>query len=89
MLGYVVGKPGAAVEPDRVDLNEWQLHTERPALSQVQGAMAGSIRPYLANLSVKATDLAVGETVCQGIRALTPAPAPSDGGLTGAGSLVN
>lgn len=85
VLGYVVGKPVAAIEPDRVDIDEWQLHTERPALSQVQRAMAGSIRPDVANLTVRATDLHVGETLYQNIRALKPGTAPTDGALSAGG----
>lgn len=63
VLSYVVGKPSTPVEPDRVDLDEWKLHTERPATSQVEGLMVGGCRPDLANLTIRAMDVNVGDAL--------------------------
>ena len=46
------------------------------------------LRPDVANLAVQATDLNVGDAVCQGIKALKPGTAPSDGGLSEAGKAA-
>lgn len=82
VLSYVVGKPAAAVEPDRVELNEWELHSHRPAGSQMTGLMAGGLRPDLANLAVRATDLTVAKELARRLDPANSAGTPTDGGLS-------
>src|SRR5207302_545944 len=36
VLAYAVGKPAAAPDPDRQDLEEWQMHQERPSCQEFQ-----------------------------------------------------
>jgi hypothetical protein len=43
-LRYVVGRPGEVVDPDHVDLDEWQMHRDGPDFSEV---LAG-VRKILA-----------------------------------------
>jgi hypothetical protein len=38
-LRYVVGRPGEAVDPDRVDLDEWQMRRDGPDFSEVLAAV--------------------------------------------------
>jgi hypothetical protein len=38
-LRYVVGRPAEAVDPDRVDLDEWQMHRDGPDFSEVLAAV--------------------------------------------------
>jgi hypothetical protein len=39
VLAYAVGRPAEAVDPDRADLNEWQLLDGWPTLAQVMRAL--------------------------------------------------
>jgi hypothetical protein len=38
-LRFVLGRPGNAVDPDRVDLEEWQLRRDGPDFADVLGAV--------------------------------------------------
>jgi hypothetical protein len=39
-LRYVIGRPGDAVDPDRVDLDEWQLRRDGPDFADVLAAVS-------------------------------------------------
>jgi hypothetical protein len=39
VLAYAIGKPGAAADPDRADMDEWQLLDAWPTLAQVMRAL--------------------------------------------------
>lgn len=47
LLGYVVGKPAAAVDPDRVEVEAWKILLAWPSLAEAIAAM-GAVRPDLA-----------------------------------------
>jgi len=77
-LGYVVGKPGKSVEPDRVELDEWKLLSERPKVDDVNEVIQKSFTAPLSNVSVLGNDLVVTKEM---LRRLGLEPA-ANGGLT-------
>jgi hypothetical protein len=48
LLAYLVGKPGKAVDPDRLDLDEWLLLQEHPTKPEIVRALLEDMAPALA-----------------------------------------
>jgi len=48
VLSYVIGKPPEAVDPDRLDLEEWQLYQEGAVSCQEVDGLLKTLQPFLA-----------------------------------------
>ena len=48
LLVYLIGRPAETVDPDRLDLEEWQLCRESPTLGAVMDGHKNKIDPSLA-----------------------------------------
>jgi hypothetical protein len=74
-LEYTVGKPTKEVDPDKVDLHEWQLHQQTPRLGQVGELMSQGIETERANQVARDVVPIVGachlQTISQHLRAGT------------------
>src|SRR5207247_2048690 len=57
-LSYVIGKPTPAVDPDRVDLDEWNINRQRPETAAVSDVIKSGCLPVLANGMVRGMDIA-------------------------------
>lgn len=55
LLSYVVGKPRAAPDPDRLDLEECHLLAESPTISEVLRAYCDSLPPVAASSLLRMT----------------------------------
>jgi hypothetical protein len=76
-LEYTVGKPTKEVDPDQVDLHEWQLQQQTPRLGQVGELMSQGIETERANQVAREVVPIVGawhlQTISQHLRAGTDA----------------
>lgn len=48
LLVYLIGRPGEAVDPDRLDLEEWRLCQESPTIPEATDGQSAKIDPSLA-----------------------------------------
>ena len=55
VLSYVLGKPGPAVNPDRLDADEWQGYKETAGMVQEMPAMLQTPAPALPLEAVRST----------------------------------
>jgi hypothetical protein len=62
LLAHAVGKPGAAADPDRADLEEYRLVREQPGKWEVLLAAVESLPPDLATAAVRLS-LGVGQAL--------------------------
>jgi hypothetical protein len=51
LLAYVVGKPAEAIDPDRLDLDEFRLLAESPQLQEAEAAEERLTPDYAARLA--------------------------------------
>src|SRR6266851_6060322 len=52
-LEYTIGKPNDTVDPDKVDLHEWQIEKQTPKLVEVTELMATGVEPELASMATR------------------------------------
>lgn len=48
LMSYVVGKPVEAVNPDKLDLEEWQLLQQSPTYSELMAYLGFTVSPAIA-----------------------------------------
>ncbi len=54
-LHYAAGKPAREVDPDRVELNEWELQKQSPPLGEVIGLLGQNLPAAAATQAVRKT----------------------------------
>jgi hypothetical protein len=87
LLSYTIGKPGAAVDPDTLDQQEWQMHQEAAVkpqqVDELMTSVPGATANAVAQIAWPCTAQQFMQPVIQGLRAAEAAdsaavePAPS------------
>jgi hypothetical protein len=64
-LGYVLGRPAEVVDPDTLDLKEWQLYQQSLAPPEEMRGMLGRIPPEFGLLMLRMVLPSIGETLAR------------------------
>ena len=67
LLGYVLGRPAEVVDPDTLDLKEWQLYRESLAPPEEMRGMLGKIPPEFGLLMLRMVLPSIVEQLARGV----------------------
>jgi hypothetical protein len=83
LLAYVIGRPAEAVDPDTVDLQEWQMYRDNAARTEELTAMLATVPPQVACLLARAVLPHLGSAFSRTFveqAGLETLPIPAEGG---------